>query len=185
MKIIALLRQSLSQPVTSSTPACIVPDSAVVLQGRPVFVPDLGTGWQGQPVVALRIGRLGRDIAPGFAQRYVDAATVALWLRVPEADESLSAGLLAGMDSSLALGAWIPTVELGSEPVKVTTPVADLTVDYASEISAAVTAVSRYMTLKMGDVILTAFAGQPLDLKPGIRVEASMAGREVLSIKIL
>ncbi|MDE6484998.1 MAG: fumarylacetoacetate hydrolase family protein [Duncaniella sp.] len=185
MKIIALLRQSVSQPVTPSIPACIVPDSALVLPGRPVFIPDLGEGWQGQPVIALRVGRLGRDIAPAFASRYVDAVTVALRLHLPQVPADLSGGLLCGMDASLAPGAWIPVADLGDEPVHVTTPVADIEVDINSEIKSAVASVSRYMTLKMGDMILAAQAGDPVKLVAGQRVTASIDSREVLSVKIL
>ncbi|MDE6416839.1 MAG: fumarylacetoacetate hydrolase family protein [Duncaniella sp.] len=185
MKIIALLRQSVSQPVTPSIPACIVPDSALVLPGRPVFVPDLGEGWQGQPVIALRVGRLGRDIAPAFASRYVNAVTVALWLRLADIPADLSAGLLCGMDSSLAPGAWIPVADLGDAPVHVTTPAADIEVDIEAEIISAVAAVSRYMTLKMGDIILASGAGGAVDLVAGTRVTASIDSREVLSVKIL
>lgn len=185
MKIIALLRQDLSLPSTSATPARIVPDSAMVLPGRPVFVPDMGRGWVGQPVLALRLGRLGRDIAPKFASRYVDAATVALWLRLPEEDAELSAGLLDGLDASLAAGTWIPAGELTAPSVPVSTPCAEISVELRAEIESAVPAVSRYMTLKMGDIILAGPAGPPLELSAGSRVTASLAGREVLSVKIL
>ncbi len=184
MKIIALKRQSVNTPVSPSTPACIVPDSALVLPGRPIFVPDMGDGWVGQPMIALRVGRLGRDIAPAFASRYVDAATVALWLRLPEVPAGLSEGMLCGMDSSLALGSWIPVSEIAAA-VDVITPATEVTVDIEAEIKATVAAVSRYMTLKMGDVILAACAGTPVELSPGSRLTAAMAGREVLAAKIL
>ena len=157
----------------------------MVLPGRPVFVPDMGSGWQGQPVVALRIGRLGRDIAPKFASRYVDAVTVALWLRLPAEDASLSAGLLDGLDASLAAGTWIPAGELPQTPLAVSTPCSEISVDLQAEIESAVPAVSRYMTLKMGDVILAGPAGRPVELTAGARINASLAGREVLSVKIL
>ena len=182
MKIIALLRTDLTAPATAATEARIVPDSALLLPGRPLFVPDLGSGWQAQPVVALHIGRLGRDIAPKFAPRYVDGVTVGLWLRLPAPDASLSAGLLDALDSTLALGRRL---EVPSSPIEIVTPAASLTVDFAAEIRAAVAAVSRYATLKMGDVILTAAAGPPVDLVPGTRLEARAGADEVLSVKIL
>ncbi len=182
MKIIALLRRDMTLPASAATEARIVPDSALLLPGRPLFVPDLGTGWQAQPVIALRIGRLGRDIAPRFASRYVDAVTLGLWLRLSDPGEKLSAGLLDALDSSLALGRWI---EVPSSPVEAVTPAASVTVDFPSEIVSAIPAVSSYATLKMGDVILSAVAGPPLDLKPGTLTTASLAADEVLSVKIL
>lgn len=182
MKIIALLRSDLTVLPSAAAEARIVPDSALLLPGRPLFVPDLGSGWQAQPVVALRVCRLGRDISPKFASRYVDGVTVGLWLRLPDPGDHLSAGLLDALDSSLALGRWL---EVPPSPVEIVTPAATVTVDFSAEIAAAVSAVSRYATLKMGDVILTALAGPPVDLTPGTRLEAKAGADEVLSVKII
>ena len=51
------------------------PDSALVLQGRPLFMPEEGEGWQAQICLAVKISRLGKNISEKFAPRYYDAVS--------------------------------------------------------------------------------------------------------------
>ena len=173
MKIIALNRSGFDVLPDEQCAVDIIPDSAAVLKNRPVFVPDFGNGWVAVPMLALRIGRLGRDISPRFADRYVDGVTVALRLMLPT--EDASRGLLSAMDSTLATGEWIAPDTIDS-----TAAVAEVdghgssSFSLKSETENCVTLISRFMTLKTGDIILTAPVAAPVAVKPGMQVKVSI-----------
>jgi len=53
-----------------------VPDTALLKDDRPFFIPSFASPCTYQASLVLRIGRLGRSISPRFAHRYIDAMTV-------------------------------------------------------------------------------------------------------------
>ena len=52
-------------------------DSSVLYTGRPLFIHDFASGFMAAPSIVVRMGRLGKCIAPKFAHRYWDAFTAA------------------------------------------------------------------------------------------------------------
>lgn len=62
-----------------STPAgprrvpLLVPDSSLVKDGKPVFLPHEERRYELRPTALLRLCRTGKKIAPRFVHRYVDA----------------------------------------------------------------------------------------------------------------
>ena len=58
------------------------PDSAILKDGKPFFVPDFSAEVHYETEVVVRICRLGKNIAPRFAHRYYDAVTVGFVRRV-------------------------------------------------------------------------------------------------------
>ena len=93
------------------------PDSALVLQGRPLFMPEEGEGWQAQICLAVKISRLGKNISEKFAPRYYDGISFAMRLTLPSAPELAS--VIAGMDSGIVHGQWIAAAK-ASAPMAVT-----------------------------------------------------------------
>ena len=51
------------------------PDSAILKDGKPFFVPDFSHEVHYETEVVVRICRLGKNIAPRFAHRYYDAVS--------------------------------------------------------------------------------------------------------------
>ena len=54
------------------------PDSAILKDGKPFFIPDFSNEVHYEAEVVVRICRLGKNIAPRFAHRYYDAVTVGI-----------------------------------------------------------------------------------------------------------
>ena len=48
-------------------------DSSLLVNRKPLFVPERVTDLQALPCIVLRVSRLGKCIAPRFASRYYDA----------------------------------------------------------------------------------------------------------------
>ena len=49
------------------------PDSALLKDGKPFFIPDFSKQVDYETELVVRISRLGKNIAPRFAHRYYDA----------------------------------------------------------------------------------------------------------------
>lgn len=162
------------------------PDSALLLQGRPMFYPGFGEGWLAVPHVAVRLNRLGKCVAEKFAQRYYDALSAAIVLELPGAAPHME-GRLSGMDISLTHGEWLGPddflslggMSCGGEDVRLSVSRAD--------VDLAVAEVSRLTTIKMGDIILLPLGAKGWTLARHSRlvVAASPSGRELLNVKVV
>lgn len=140
----------------------VIADSAIGRDVQPLFLPD--GQWQGALAWACRIGRLGKSVAPKFAMRYVDALAPAL-LTTPVPPVPAWAAIA---DSALIPGAWVPlTPEYQPQAASGSLPAQPS----VAEICRAVADITKYATVKTGDVIVFA-PGEPLPLAPGMSVTA-------------
>ncbi|MBR1387607.1 MAG: fumarylacetoacetate hydrolase family protein [Alloprevotella sp.] len=67
--------------VVSAGAYYILPDTALNRVGQPFFLPDIDMAMTAFPTLAVRIGRLGKNIAEQFACRYIDSVAVAVLFR--------------------------------------------------------------------------------------------------------
>lgn len=160
-----------------------IPDPALTLPGRPMFYPDEGQGWVMRPCVAVRLNRLGKGVAPKFASRYYDSVAPALRLMLPGA---VNQQILSGMDSSIACGEWMSPegfAQLG--PVTVS----GVKIEYkisAEDIALAISAISRYTTVKMGDILLFGVDGPDVPATPHTLYEGvTEQGTSVIRAKLV
>ncbi len=145
--------------------------------------------------VAYRVSRLGKNISGRFAHRYYDAVTLCV-LSSP-AVGAFPSGLEYCIDGILSLGEWQPleaafsaqgvsggtglSLECGDGMVKARAVIPDAG---CTGVDTAISAVSRYVSLKMGDVIIPyRFDGRfPLDLDMSVSV--SLGDVDVLSYRM-
>ncbi|MCM1482974.1 MAG: fumarylacetoacetate hydrolase family protein [Muribaculaceae bacterium] len=178
----------INAPVSAEVPAVtLVADSALVMPGRPIFLPDFRSSWRACLYVVVRVSRLGKGVGAKFAYRYYDALGLGLHIVPDDTVEALSrdgysAGLKGLFDGALALGPMIPAGEL-TYPITAACEGQSFEVD-ESVVNNAVSLVSSYATLKTGDLILPSgiMLSQPPDI--GSIVEAQLCGRPVLRVKI-
>lgn len=185
MKIIAFNRLP-GEPVSRFTSVEVIPDSAMILTGRPLFLPDFASvSWHGSVSLAYRINRLGKTIAPRFAPRYYDAMTLALRAQPDETTEPSAMEcrtLLSATDGTFYHGDWLPLPSDASLPVS-----AAGTLLSASDVAVdqAIAFASDYMTLKTGDIILpvTLPLAIPLAIGSTISLDLNSENRFNLRIK--
>ena len=190
MKIIAFDRKPDGEFVTP--PAVdLIADSAVVTPPHPLFLPDFDSEWEARICPAYRIGRLGKSIAQKFAPRYIDGFTLMLRLMPTGTDRELRSrdcprGLEGLFDSAVMLGRWM---EIGEPPVPAEFEISgdEWKVRIENHFEAAcraLEAVSRYATVKTGDVVCPSWI--PADIKPAVGTEISAAvnGVECLNVRI-
>ncbi|MDE5869644.1 MAG: 2-hydroxyhepta-2,4-diene-1,7-dioate isomerase [Muribaculaceae bacterium] len=180
MKIIALLPSSYYKDCDLSLiPTISLPDSAIVKNGNPVFLPDFDSSFSAIPFFAIKIIRLGKNIAPRFAERYFSEVAPVLLLRGDNVMSSLkNAGLpwnsAIGFDKSIVIGEFLeykPWEE--DSPLTICIDekrVAIMPFPHKVDIDEVIYQVSRYNSLKMGDLILIPLDSDPLPLRIGTLV---------------
>lgn len=173
------------------------PDSALLRDGKPFFLPDFSADMQYEAEVVVRICRLGKHIAPRFAHRYYDAVTVGIDFTARDLQqrfrqEGLPWELAKGFDNSAAIGRFLPLEQLGGNVQQLDFRL-DIdgrevqhgrTSDMLTGVDDLIAYVSRFMTLKMGDLL---FTGTPAGVGPvavGQHLQGYLGEEEVLDFYI-
>lgn len=167
----------------------VVPDSALTQPGHPVFLPDFDSEWLMEFYLAVRISRLGKNIAPKFAGRYYDAVTIAARLVPVTLGDQLGAerrwhGVCGMFDSALTPGRWLSVADVADD-VEVTDGDSTVAVKaFRTEADRAVSAISRYATLKTGDIIMPCRVLPVPTVRQGSIFNISFSGEPVLAVKV-
>lgn len=161
-------------------------DSAIGRDVMPLFIPDFPAGWMARVCLAVRINRLGKGISKRFAMRYADAiSAVALLLPVSGEQEWDTSGVLALLDSAVTTGRWIECSV--SDITAVSLEAAGTVRKFTAaelDIATAISDVSRFATLRTGDMLIFDSTGIDLPLTPDTHIDAAIDGETCLSLKI-
>jgi len=172
------------------------PESAVILKGRPFFIPDFAERFDYETELVVRIDRLGKDISPRFAHRYYSQLTLGIDFTARDLQQRLrSQGLpwdiCKGFDGSAAIGRLIdksalpPVQDLHFHlNINGTTVQRGHTADMLHTVDNLISYISRFFTLKMGDLI---FTGTPVGVGPvheDDHLDAFLENEQVLSLKV-
>lgn len=153
-------------------PVGLIADSAINRNRHPVFIPDFAAeGWILDILPAIRISRLGKFIAPRFADRYIDALTLCALLRPRVNDATPSSP--GFFDCALTIGEFRCynkeeqlSIRVESEPLKGAqgeTGVSEIAIPAAAlQAEELIARASIYCTLKSGDLILPGTLGLTL-----------------------
>ncbi len=178
MKIIAVERnyaknnKRTDNSLLSSEPAIFMkPDSALLKGGKPFFIPDFSAAIQYEAAVVVKINKVGKNIAQRFAHRYYDEITVGIdftahdW-RAKLQEKSCPRDICKSFDNSAVTGSFIPVKEAGDiRQLKFHLDIDGKTVQEGNTsgmifpVDEIIAYVSRFFTLKIGDLIYT---GSPI-----------------------
>lgn len=151
------------------------PDSALLKDGKPFFIPDFSEQVDYETELVVRINRLGKNIAERFAHRYYDAVTVGIDFTARDLQRKYRAEgkpweLCKGFDNSAAIGDWIPVDRFKDiQQLNFHLDIDGKTVqrgyagDMLFKIDQIIAYVSRFCTLKIGDLL---FTGTPVGVGP-------------------
>ena len=175
-------------------------DSALLKDGKPFFVPDdMGRiDYEGELVV--RICRLGKAIPERFAHRYYDAVTVGLDFTARDMQEEarrkgLPWTICKGFDGSAIIGDWLPlhdaegktSIDIQSLHFRLDKNGMPVQQGFAGDmlftVDALISYLSRFFTLKTGDLL---FTGTPVGVGPvavGDLLEGYVENQRVLSCR--
>ncbi len=160
------------------------PDSALLKDGKPFFIPDFSQEVHYEAELVVRICRLGKNIAERFAHRYYDAVTVGIDFTARDLQRKFrSVGdpweLSKGFDSSAAIGDFVSVDKFQNlQNLKFHLDIDGRTVqsgntaDMVFKIDEVIAYVSRFFTLKIGDLLYT---GTPVGVGP-VHVDEHLQG---------
>ena len=160
------------------------PDSALLKDGKPFFIPDFSEQVDYETELVVRINRLGKNIAERFAHRYYDAVTVGIDFTARDLQRKYRAEgkpweLCKGFDNSAAIGDWIPVERFKDiQQLNFHLDIDGKTVqrgyagDMLFKIDQIIAYVSRFCTLKIGDLL---FTGTPVGVGP-VQVDNHLEG---------
>ena len=152
------------------------PDSAILRQGKPFFLPDFSKEVHYETELVVRICRLGKCIAPRFAHRYYDAVTVGIDFTARDLQRAFREKghpweLSKAFDNSAAIGEFISLEQVGGDIQNIDFHL-DIdgkqvqhgcTKDMLFKVDEIIAYVSQFMTLKIGDLL---FTGTPVGVGP-------------------
>lgn len=171
-------------------------DSSLLKDGKPFFVPDDMGRIDYETEIVVRICRLGKAIPARFAHRYYDAVTVGIDFTARELQAELrKKGLpwemCKGFDGAAAIGEWVSVekfrdvqalqfhLDINGKIVQ-----EGRTSDMLFKIDEIIEYISKYFTLKTGDIIYT---GTPVGVGP-VNIDDHLTGyiedRKVLEFNI-
>lgn len=161
-----------------TSPATLIADSAWRPDRRPYFVPEpADTPVKGELRIALRIDRLGKNIAPQFAFRYVGAATIVALFT--------GGNYTPYADDSMIMGRWISISDAGNAAIEcaATSTSTILRLDH-NEIASRISDISTNTTFKTGDIIIMPEEIAKFDPNAIKSLSANLNGSTILEFTI-
>lgn len=165
----------MGRPFPGEPVVFLKPDSALLKKNKPFFLPDFSADIQYEVEVVVKITRLGKGISPEFASRYYSEMTVGIDITARDLQADLSRQRLPweiskSFDGAAPVGEFIPVnpsddmtnldfrLEINNKIVQ-----QGNTSDMIFSINEIVSYISRFFTLKTGDLI---FTGTPSGVGP-------------------
>lgn len=169
-------------------------DSSLLKDRKPFFIPDeLGT-IEYEAEIVVRVCRLGKSISERFASRYYDAVTVGIDFTARDllrklSQQGLPWDMSKSFDGAAALGEWISKdkfldiqrlrfhLDVNGE-----TKQEGCTNDMIYKVDEIISYISRFFTLKTGDLIYTGCPTSGFPVHINDRLEGYIEERKVLDL---
>lgn len=172
------------------------PDSALLPKGNPFYIPDWTNDVHYEVELVLRIDRLGKHISEEFAPRYYGAVGLGIDFTARDIQEDLKKKGLPwekakGFDGSAVVSQeFIPVEQLPADAVPFALQKNGIVVqsgnsaDMIFGFNSIVSYVSRYMTLKIGDLIFTGTPSGVGKVSPGDALVGILTDRTMFRVKV-
>ena len=160
------------------------PESAQLKDGKPFFIPDFSNEIHYETEMVVKIDRLGKNIAEEFAHRYYSEITVGIDFTARDLQRNLKEKglpweIAKSFDGSAAMGRFVSKLEFESiQDVNFHLDINSKTVqlgntrDMIYSVDKIIAYVSKFFTLKIGDLI---FTGTPAGVGP-LKIDDHLEG---------
>jgi len=165
----------MGRPFPNEPVVFLKPDSSILRNNKPFFLPDFSSDIHYEAEVVVKISKLGKGILPRFAPRYYEEVTAGIDITARDLQTILSKARLPWeiskcFDGAAPVGKFIPVssirdinnlnfrLEINDKIVQQST-----TSDMIFSINEIISHVSKFFTLKTGDLI---FTGTPSGVGP-------------------
>ncbi|MCF0244300.1 MAG: fumarylacetoacetate hydrolase family protein [Bacteroidaceae bacterium] len=171
-------------------------DSSLLKDRKPFFLPDHLGRIDYETELVVRICRVGKSISQQFAHRYYDAVTVGIDFTARDLQKKLRSegkpwDLCKGFDGAAAIGEWVDKEKfLDIQGIHFHLDINGKTVqegctsDMLYKVDEIISYISKYYTLKTGDILYT---GTPAGVGP-VQIEDHLEGyiedKKVLDFRV-
>ena len=203
MKIICIGRnyadhaQELGNEVPSSPVIFLKPQSAILSHKHPFYIPEWTREVHHELELVVKIDRLGKSISEAHASRYYSEVSVGLDFTARDIQAELKSKghpweRAKAFDGSAVVGNFVTLESLGKE-------IQDLrfelrnheevlqrghSADMLFQVNRLVAEVSKFMTLKVGDLIFTGTPSGVGPVKSGDRLVGNLEGHDLFAVNI-
>ena len=172
------------------------PDTSILLKKQPFFIPDFSNDVHYEVEILVKINRIGKYIDKKFAHKYYDEIGLGIDFTARDVQNELkSKGLpwekAKSFDGSAVVGKWLPVSEIKDvNAIEFSLKKNDNIVQLGNtshmlwKIDELIEYVSKYFTLKIGDII---FTGTPAGVGKVIandKLKGFIADKELFSITV-
>lgn len=172
------------------------PDTALLKNNKPFYVPDFSEELHYETELIVKINRIGKNIAPQFAHRYYSEIGLGVDFTARDLQRKLKAEgkpweISKAFDNSAVIGNFIPVQDL--------TNVQDIrfkldlngnivqnghSAEMIFPINELISYVSRFFTLKIGDILFTGTPAGVGIVKPGDRLQGYIFDQKMFDFNI-
>lgn len=202
MKIIAVGRnyaehaKELNNPIPDNPVIFLKPDTAVLKDNKPFYIPDFSSDIHYELEVVLKVCKEGKHISEKFAAKYYEELGLGIDftardIQTAHKAKGLPWELAKAFDHSAAISNFVPKTEiedLYNLPFELKingeTKQSGNTSNILFSFEKIIAFVSRYITLKKGDLIFTGTPQGVGQVQQGDKLEAWLQTRQLLNFEI-
>jgi acylpyruvate hydrolase len=202
MKVIAIGRnyaahaKELNNPLPSSPVIFLKPDTAVLKDNKPFYIPDFSSDIHYELEVVLKVCKEGKHIAEKFASNYFNEVGLGIDFTARDIqnihkEKGLPWELAKAFDNSAAISHFIPKTEIEDLhnlqfelKINNETRQNGNTKNILFSFEKIIAFVSQYITLKKGDLIFTGTPEGVGQVRRGDKLEAFIGNQQFLNFDI-
>jgi 2-keto-4-pentenoate hydratase/2-oxohepta-3-ene-1,7-dioic acid hydratase in catechol pathway len=201
MKIIAIGRNYAAhiKELKNETPSEPViftkPDTALLKNNDPFYYPDFSTEIHYETEIIIRIAKEGKHIQKDFAYKYYDKIGIGIDFTARDMqskakEKGLPWALAKGFNGSAPVSDWYAKEDYDLSKLQFSMTLNDESKQHGDtsnmihSIDEIIAYVSRFFTLKTGDIIFTGTPEGVGEIKIGDRIKAYLEDKKVLDFEI-
>ncbi len=202
MKIIAIGRnyvehaKELNNPVPKEPMFFMKPESSIVRNNKPFFYPDFSEDVHYEAEIVLKINRVGKNIEERFAHRYFDEVGIGIDFTARDLQQKCKEKgkpweIAKAFDGAAPISEFVPksnysdlnnlhfSLDLNEKTVQNGT-----TKDLIFNFDVLISYISKFVTLKIGDLIFTGTPAGVGQVKIGDRLVAKIEDEVFMDFKV-
>jgi 2-keto-4-pentenoate hydratase/2-oxohepta-3-ene-1,7-dioic acid hydratase in catechol pathway len=172
------------------------PDTAALRNNKPFYIPDFSDDLHYETEIIIKINRLGKNIAPRFASRYYAEIGLGVDFTARDIQRRLKAAghpweVCKAFDNSAVIGQFVPVSQIENVQnidfhldINGTTVQQGNTGDMIFPVDTLIAHISKYFTLKIGDIIFTGTPAGVGKVSVGDRLEGYLFDQKLFDFKI-
>ena len=172
------------------------PDTALLKNNKPFYIPDFSEELHYETELLVKINRLGKNIEPKFSDRYYVEIGLGIDFTARDLQRKLKAEgkpweICKAFDNSAVIGNFLPISELGDvQNIQFRLDINGKTVQLGNSaemifpINELIAYVSRFFTIKIGDILFTGTPAGVGKVAIGDRLEGYIFDKKMFDFNI-